>query len=290
VIPCLFVSDLHGDVGRAGRLLDVVARERPRAVFLGGDLLPGVGGEGFVDGVVVAGFERLRRDLGSAYPAVFVILGNDDPHAVEGLVLEADRRGIWRYVHGRSAPLEGFTVYGYNCVPPTPFRLKDWERYDVSRYVDPGCVAPEDGSHAPAVSAHELRHATMYQDLARLTAGGALGRAVCLFHSPPYRTALDRAALDDRRVDHVALDVHVGSIAIRRLFEARRPWLGLHGHVHESARLTGLWQDRIGPTVLLGAAHDGPELALVRFDLERPGAAARDLVPSNSFISTSDSL
>ena len=290
MIPCLFVSDLHGDAGRAACLLDAVARERPRAVFLGGDLLPGVGGEGFVDGVLAAGFEHLRRDLGPAYPAVFVILGNDDPYAVEGLVLEADRRGTWRYVHGRSAALEGFTVYGYNCVPPTPFRLKDWERYDVSRYVDPGCVAPEDGSHAPDVSAYELRHATMAEDLARLTADGDLGRAVCLFHSPPYRTTLDRAALDDRRVDHVALDVHVGSIAIRRLCEARGPWLGLHGHVHESARLTGRWQDRIGPTVLLSAAHDGPELALVRFDLERPEGATRDLLLSNPFIFTSDSL
>jgi Icc-related predicted phosphoesterase len=290
VIPCLFVSDLHGDAGRAARLFEVVARERLRAVFLGGDLLPAAGDAGFVDGVLAAGFERLRRGLGAAYPAVFVILGNDDPHPVEAAMLEADERGTWRYMHGRRVALEGFTVYGYNCVPPTPFLLKDWERYDVSRYVDPGCVAPEDGRHAPDVSAHELRHATMDADLARLTAGGDLGRAVCLFHAPPYHTALDRAALDDRRVDHVALDVHVGSIAIRRLFEARAPWLGLHGHVHESARLTGRWRDAIGSTVLLGAAHDGPELALVRFDLELPEAATRDLLPSNPFTSTSGSL
>jgi len=55
----------------------------------------------------------------------------------------------------------------------------------------------------------------------------------------------------------------------------------LHGHVHESARLTGAWQDRIGRTVCLSAAHDGPELALVRFDLEparrgHPGTAVAD--------------
>ena len=76
-------------------------------------------------------------------------------------------------------------------------------------------------------------------------------------------------------VDHVPLDVHVGSIAVRRFIEARQPRLTLHGHVHESARLTGSWRDRIGRTLMLGAAHDGPELALVRFDLERPGAALR---------------
>ena len=79
-------------------------------------------------------------------------------------------------------------------------------------------------------------------------------------------------------MDHVPLDVHVGSIAIRRFIEARQPRLTLHGHVHESARLTGSWQDRIGRTVCLSAAHDGPELALVRFDLDRPEEATRELL------------
>ena len=76
----------------------------------------------------------------------------------------------------------------------------------------------------------------------------------------------------------MALDVHVGSIAIRRFVEARQPLVTLHGHVHESARLTGAWRDRIGGTVCLSAAHDGDELALVRVDLEAPEAATRELL------------
>jgi len=40
-----------------------------------------------------------------------------------------------------------------------------------------------------------------------------------VLHSPPYDTGLDRAALDGRSVDHAPLDVHVGSIAIRRFIE-----------------------------------------------------------------------
>jgi hypothetical protein len=48
--------------------------------------------------------------------------------------------------------------------------------------------------------------------------------------------------------------------------------------VHESARLTGAWRDRIGRTVCLSAAHDGPELALVRFRLDDPAVATRELV------------
>ena len=71
---------------------------------------------------------------------------------------------------------------------------------------------------------------------------------------------------------------HPWARTIGRFIETRQPLLTLHGHVHESARLTGAWMDQIGPTVLLGAAHDGPELALIRFDLERPDLATRELV------------
>jgi Icc-related predicted phosphoesterase len=72
--------------------------------------------------------------------------------------------------------------------------------------------------------------------------------------------------------------VHIGSVAIRRFIESRQPLLTLHGHVHESARLTSAWRQRIGRTLCLSAAHDGPELALVRFDLDEPDGASRELV------------
>jgi uncharacterized protein len=164
-------------------------------------------------------------------------------------------------------------------VPPTPFRLKDWERYDVSRFVDPGCVAPEDGVHSVEVDRQQLPHQTIAGDLASLAAGRDLTGAVLLCHSPPYRTDLDRAALDGRTIDHVPLDVHVGSIALRRFIEERQPALTLHGHIHETVRLTGAWRQQLGRTWCLTACHEGPELGLVRFDPEAPAAAERDLLP-----------
>jgi Icc-related predicted phosphoesterase len=280
---CLFVSDLHGSESRYEKLWAAIAGERPAAVFLGGDLLPHFGHAGperdFVDRCLAPGFAALRARLGDAYPSVFLILGNDDPRAVEPSIVAQADGGLWAYAHQRRFDLPGgFSVYGYAFVPPTPFLLKDWERYDVSRYVDPGCVSPEEGRRSVDVPLHEIRNATIRDDLERLAGEADLGRAVFLFHSPPYDTLLDRAALDGRSHDHVPLDVHVGSIAIRRFIEARRPRLTLHGHIHESARLTGGFMERIGATVALSAAHDGPELAVVTFDLEDPGGATRTLV------------
>jgi Icc-related predicted phosphoesterase len=124
----------------------------------------------------------------------------------------------------------------------------------------------------------EIKWATIQKDLASLVGEDPLDRAVFLFHTPPGDTPLDRAALDGRTYEHVPLDVHVGSIAVQRFIEERQPLLTLHGHVHEAARLTGEWKIQIGRTVCINGAHDGPELALVRFDLESPEAATRDLL------------
>jgi Icc-related predicted phosphoesterase len=281
---CLFVSDLHGRVDRYDKLLRAVEVERPGAVFLGGDLLPAAAvallpdiSDFFLE-VLGPSLERLRAREPGAYPRIFAILGNDDPRAREPSLRELEGRGLLEYAHGRRLPLGGFSVYGYACVPPTPFLLKDWERYDVSRYTDPGCVPPEEGHVSTPRPEGDRKWGTIADDLEALAGREALADAVCLFHSPPYRTALDRAALDGRRVDHVPLDPHVGSIAIRRFVETRQPRLSLHGHVHESARLTGAWRDRIGRTPCLSAAHDGPELALVRFSLEDPDGATRELL------------
>jgi hypothetical protein len=198
-------------------------------------------------------------------------------------VLDAARRGTWEYLHLRRTTLYDHPVFGYQMVPPTPFLLKDWERYDVSRFVDPGAVSPEEGLRSVDVPPEESRWATIAKDLAALVGDEPLDRAVILFHCPPYQTKLDRAALDGRCEDGVPLDVNVGSIAVRRLIEERGPLLTLHGHIHESARLTGSFQDQIGRTVLLGAAHDGPELSLVRFDPDDPSRATRELLAPDAF-------
>jgi uncharacterized protein len=281
---CLFASDLHGRIARYDTLLAAVAAEQPAAVFLGGDLLPsgfGLAADGappdFVGGYLVPAFTELRRTMGPAYPAVFLILGNDDPRVEEVSLLAAADDGLWRYMHGASAEWAGYTVYGYSCVPPTPFRLKDWERYDVSRYLDPGCVSPEEGWRTVPADPSDVRYGTIQDDLQALVGDAPLDRSIVLFHCPPYDTPLDRGALDGQSIDYVPLDVHLGSIAIRRFILARQPLVTLHGHIHESARLTGEWRMRLGDTHAFSAAHDGPELGLVRFDPERLSDATREL-------------
>jgi Icc-related predicted phosphoesterase len=274
---CLFTSDLHGHEERYRKLFDRIRCERPSVVLLGGDLLP-FGDQGFVRRALAAECRRLRRGLAESYPRLLLILGNDDPRSQEPALEAGEREGLWHYLHGRSLQLAEHRFYGYACIPPSPFLLKDWERYDVSRHVDAGSVSPEEGWRSVPANVPEAASTTIQDELQRLAGDDELGSAVFLFHAPPYGGLLDLADLGGREVDHAPLDPHVGSIAMRRFIEARQPLLTLHGHVHESSRLSGAWRERLGRTHSLSAAWDGPELALVRFALERPEEAERLLL------------
>ena len=285
--PCFFASDLHGHTDRYQKLFSAIEQDPPKLLFLGGDLLPplidslregGSTGSDFIYGFLRRQFHQLRQTLKDRYPSVYLILGNDDPRIEEESVEDAGKNGLWTYIHGRVLTHGSYNLAGYAFVPPTPFRRKDWERYDVSRFVDPGCIPPEEGSFSSPVQKREVSRQTIQNDLDNLTKGMDLTNAVFLFHSPPYDTILDRAALDGRMVDHAPLDVHVGSIAIRRFLERAQPLLSMHGHVHESAELAGSWKGRIGRTHIFGAAHAGIELALVRFTLENPEDATMELL------------
>ena len=268
-----FVSDLHGNTNRYEKLFVQIEKTKPRAVFFGGDILPAslkyrhnsrAEAVDFVNGFLAPSFKRLRDLLGNSYPEVFVILGNDDPRSQELSFCDHEEKGLWHYMHMKKRKLDDYTVYGYAMVPPTPFLLKDWERYDVSRYVDPGCVPPTEGYRTVPPDS-DTEFSTIKSDLETLAGDDDLSKAIFLFHSPPYKTSLDRAGLDGVKVDHVPVDVHVGSIAIKEFIEKRNPMLTLHGHIHESARITGAWKERLNSTMAYSAAYDGRGLALVRF-------------------------
>lgn len=284
---CFFVSDLHGKIDRYEKLFNLIEDERPKAVFLGGDLLPsGIydltswakATSDFFQEILISGFTRLQEILGTDFPRVFIILGNDDGKGMEYAFIEYSDNGLWNYIHNKKSNFNGINVYGYSYIPPTPFLLKDWEKYDVSRYVDPGCVPPEEGYHSLKVKNDDIVYSTIQKDLDELVAEDDLSNAILLFHTPPYKTKLDRAALDGKTYEHVPLDVHIGSIAVKRFIEEKNPKFTLHGHVHESARITGSWKDNIGNTIALSAAHDGPELALVRFDPDNENLCSRTLI------------
>jgi len=282
-----FVSDLHGKENRYEKLFSAIKREKPGLVLVGGDMLPSgilksiikhAEHYDFVRSYIKPGLDELRQHLGDDFLCIGVILGNDDPRSEEPSLIELEKSGLWHYIHFRQFQYGGFTICGYSYVPPTPFRLKDWERYDVSRFVDPGSTAPDEGIRTVEIPDYEAEYSTIKKDIEILTQDLNMKKTIMLFHTPPYDSYLDRAALDGMMFDHVPLDVHVGSIAVQRFIAEKQPMITLHGHVHESSRITGHWKQQFGETKSFSAAYDGEELALVKIDLGHPENAVRELL------------
>jgi len=277
-LKCIFVSDLHGNIKKFQKLFITIEKDNYDGVFIGGDILPNHFNiqnsmNKFLKDNFFSKIEKLKNP-----PCFFIIMGNDDPKIFENIFINAEKRGLIKYIHNKTVDFDNLYVSGYSFIPPTPFQLKDWEKYDVSRFVDVGAISPEDGIRTTKISVDQIRYSTILEDLKNLSKNASVDKTIFLFHSPPYKTSLDRADLDDKKVDHVSVDVYVGSIAIKRFINSKQPFLTLHGHVHETVRLTGIWKEKFGKTYSFSAVHDGKELAIIKFDTEDLEKATRLLI------------
>jgi Icc-related predicted phosphoesterase len=281
-IKILFSSDLHGRTARYERLFEYILSEKPELVLIGGDVLPsGISAatgshdnEDFLNEYLIPALNSLKGKMTGEYPLICMIPGNDDPRAYEDEFFNIEKKGLWRNIHNKIIDYKGYKIAGYSFVPPTPFLLKDWEKYDVSRFTDVGCVSPEEGFRSVSVEANHIRFSTIDEDIKILSEGMDMSKSIFLFHSPPYNTVLDRINVGNKLIDYVKPDEHVGSIAIRRFIENNSPLLTLHGHIHESTHITGEWKEYIGKTLCINGSTTGNRLALVRIETEEDSVTA----------------
>lgn len=281
---CLFVSDLHGKTHRYEKLFQYIAKEKPGALFIGGDILPssvlhslraGDNKTDFITDYLAPRFENLKETLGENYPRIFLIMGNDDPKTEVETILHFENKSLWEYVQEKIVTFGEYSVFGYSYVPPTPFMLKDWERYDLDLQVQEGSIAPTAGFKTMPDETSQDKH-TIKEDMEKLAKSIDMKKSILLFHSPPFQTSLDRITDDfSETTTRMPKEVFVGSKAIKQLIENYQPHITLHGHIHESSRLTGFWKEQINKTTAITAAFDGKGLAVVKFNPSKPMQAER---------------
>jgi|APIni6443716594_1056825.scaffolds.fasta_scaffold64590_1 Icc-related predicted phosphoesterase len=283
---CFFVSDLHGKMSRYKTLFKLIKKEKPDFVFIGGDLLPHRSIQpgqthadefDFVRDFMIPKFDKLRETLDCAYPDIFLIPGNDDLKILFDAVTGGEKSELWRNLHNHCVVIGKYRLYGYGCVPPTPFMNKDWDRFDILKEIEMGCIAPANGFHSMPPD-HDPANDTIQNDLQTLVNEDILEFGVFLFHSPPYQTLLDCATNHTLAPGQRPAITHAGSKAIRNFIEGKQPYITLHGHIHESPGITGEWKQPFGRTWSFSAAHDGPELSVIKFELNNPLSATRRLV------------
>ena len=266
----LFATDLHGNAPSYTRLWALAAEEAVDAVVLGGDLLPLPLGQkvgaitiqrDFAHGPLADGL----RGLHAALPGVrvFGLLGNDDwvcclPQ-MDALVEE----GLLLLLHEQAHRLdEARWIAGYSCVPVTPFKMSDWDRYDTvgwSPSKPPHEVYMSDGGDLREGSLLEIQlRGTIEDDLRGLAQVSPPQETVYVTHSPPHGTNCDQ--MHGKR--------SIGSLALRAFIQEHQPPLTLHGHVHESPRMSGSITDQLGATVCVNPGDSRSRLRAVVIDLD----------------------
>ena len=272
-----YTTDIHASRDHLATLERKVAAEKVDVLIIGGDIVPHDLSDlkqdnvldaqaVYIEVVLLPAIERIKQRCGVA---VFLDLGNDDLAANRDLLFK--RRGsLFELLHMQKHELApGIDLVGYMVVPPTPFRRKDWEKPDA-----PGVPCPDPARvrlDGYTTAGGHIQHKTMSlddpdtiaADLAALSAG--IKRPfVFAAHSPPWDTPLDV----------LYSGLHVGSVSIRRFIEhwgAQGLLLAsLHGHIHESPRVSGRKKAIINTALCVNPGQNegpGADLSYVMLDL-----------------------
>jgi Icc-related predicted phosphoesterase len=276
----LYTSDLHGEIYLYEELLSLAISSCSEVMAIGGDLLPSLPATKRYEDMVpnqktfIAQFLStfLKRVLEtSSIQQIFLIAGNWDLEYPD-VFREPTERIV--DLNRRSYRLKnGYELIGYPFVPPTPFRPKDFEKMDDREapwppQKNPSYTRSSDPSDRliPVDPYLYLRgRETIEEDLDRLSKPRQQKRTVYIMHSPPYGT----------RLDLIEGGKSVGSRSIKTFIERNQPGLTLHGHIHESPRLSGTYMDRIGETLsinpgqFVGTGRDVSRLHAVTFEIEK---------------------
>lgn len=274
------VSDLHGNDVKYRKLCSYIKQKLPDAVLIAGDILPNyylTDPEDFIKYTLKPLLEELKNEIKDKYPPIYIITGNDDAAISSEYIEYLELKELAVYANSRIIKHGEYYIFGYPYIPPTPFLLKDWEKYDVSRFTPRDCVSPEDGIRTIEVPANVKKFSLIKDDLNEFAAKiKDFSKTICLFHTPPCETNLDRIYAND--INGTKEILCVGSYGVRRFIEKFQPLFTVHGHIHESTDISGSWMDKIGETVCINASHSASELAVTDVDTDFPEAAKRVLL------------
>jgi len=124
----LYIADLHGNKEFYKRLIEKAKENIIRAVVIGGDLCPRRTGtleqsinyqKEFLENFFIPQLSMIKKD-------VFFIMGNDDFRINESIL----NNNNLNYINKNRFKLFNKNIVGYSFVNPTPFRLKDWEKFE----------------------------------------------------------------------------------------------------------------------------------------------------------------
>lgn len=258
----LFAADLHGNISQYTRVFRFASANKYDALVLGGDLCTKS---------VFAGSMDAQRDFLKTYlipklkeikssanaPKVYIIPGNDDWAGNMDVLVDNDGTALNLIQNWRASLNQDFDIIGYPYIPLTPFRNKDWEKWDLAslndielaRAVLQHGVTTWGQRYEPKRFNPEDRHNCIENDMNELFIKTNPKKTIFVFHAPPFNTNLDMLYSRD----------HIGSLGIRMAIERNQPFLTLHAHIHETVDVSGEFIDKINNTICAAVGNHNNE-------------------------------
>lgn len=268
----LFTTDLHGAKGRYFAIQQAALQERCDVVCLGADILPKDGNifqrqYGFIKDFLPGYLSELSKNH-----YVFLDFGNDDLGCYY-LDFLAVLNGLERCftLNFSTTEVDGVVFRGYNWVPDYPFGLKDWCKIDLKASspcpteLSPPIRSVRDqwtGGRFERIENLKLHLTPSIEEvLEAWLPGKADSEEIWVMHSPPKTIGLDIVARGES----------VGSSAITNAIIEHKPRITLHGHIHESYGMTGLYHGKVVPETLSiqpGTPYKRERVSYVILDLD----------------------
>jgi Icc-related predicted phosphoesterase len=245
-----YATDLHGQIPKFECVKKII--DDHDIIILGADLLPkGIG----------ASTQRINDFIHEYLPTFFnhfynipIILdfGNDD-----WMIYYKGFEDVVSRFHGvhisnmNTIEIGDYKFCGMNYVPDYPFGIKDWCRRDGEKIADEVQFGTPYYSYGKLIIEidyleEHLESMPKIMDYLNLLPKPE-PNIIYLIHSPPYGTGLDQCF----RVGAV------GSMDVRDWIQKEKPFLTLHGHIHESFELTNKDLIRIGNSICINPGQKG---------------------------------
>jgi Icc-related predicted phosphoesterase len=263
----LFATDLHGLPGHLQELAQCVRTYQPQVLLVGGDALPDANPAdpaGSQAQFVLTEMRQYFNEIKTQHPviSIAVIFGNHDWLCSYDAMVELEQSNLVQVIRSdHPIGLAGHTFLGYWYAPPSPYPVKDFERLDHRGQTYPfdGGLIWDRKQRKPVPvdpPIHLGREPSIREDLARVPAVDTPDW-IFVAHAPPARTDLD-----------ILTGIgHVGSEAVKEFILQRQPLLSLHGHIHESPRLSGRFWQSLGRTIAINPGQQDDRLAAVLVDI-----------------------
>ena len=245
------LSDIHQMNNKWKKLIKACKKEQPEVVAIAGDLFPKT--EGIQDHLnYMYHIKKYATQIKEMGIELVLILGNDDNQLLIPKMQELDDEGLLHFVHDKVKVVQGYEFVGMPWVKDYPFTYKFWIKPDTMENI--GIAHPQLGE--PMILNEDNKWVEVEGDYADylykkgtikkqldvlMSQVKNMSKSIWLIHGPPKYMKMDVCGHGEE----------VGSQAVTYFLEENEPMLTIHGHIHESPEVTGIWKKQVGDTMVI---------------------------------------